>query len=205
VLALSVGFSVSPASIFFENFLFSTYPTLTLICLSTVLFYQALRHQRFSWWLSFFMVCALMIWTRSLFHFIWYLGGVVLVFWLQRGRRAHVVKACIVPSLFILGLLLKNLLLFGFFGTSSWLGLSLMKNSTYHLPFDVRAEWIETGKLSPVAWFDAFTGPEDYFPLLGRPEATGIAALDTTIKSSGEPNYNHAIYPAVSEAHIPGH
>ena len=66
----------------------------------------------------------------------------------------------------------KNAAQFGFFGSSSWLGMSLAKIAVYPLPSEQRAEWVKRGTLSPYALAAPFLPVDAYRPLPPAPAAT---------------------------------
>jgi hypothetical protein len=89
---------------------------------------------------------------------------------------------------------LKNLMLFGFFGSSSWMGMNLWKV----VPTGGKAAQIAD---SPVAMQEPFS-PITEYPERFREVPTpfcGIPALAAEYRQNGKPNLNHFGYIAVSK------
>jgi hypothetical protein len=71
------------------------------------------------------------------------------------------------------------------------------------LPRDTRVRLVEDGILSPVARVGPFAPLEAYPPSYGRITAhADIACLRAPLKSTGEPNFNHLAYVAISEQYL---
>ncbi len=202
ILLLSLGYAVSPPVLLFENFLLHTYPAAALVTAVAASFGRALSSSRPAWWGICFTLGMLLCYTRSLYHLVWLLGILALALFLQWAHRRRILYAAALPTTAVLALYAKNLLLFGFFGASSWLGISLAKGTVHHLPAETRTAWIQEGPLTPIAQVDPFAGPAAYRPYVDEPPPTGIPALDRLRKASGAPNYNHRIYPPAARAQL---
>jgi hypothetical protein len=202
VLVLAVGYAVSPAVLLFENFFYHTYPAAALVTATAACFGRALASARRRWWVACFGLGMLLCYTRSLYHLVWLLGLIGLALGLRRGQRRSILQAAGLPTSAVVALYAKNLVIFGVFGTSSWLGLSLGKGTVHELPAETRSAWIEQGRLTPVAQVDPFAGPGTYIPHVDAPSPTGIPVLDQRRKESGAPNYNHRVYPRAARAQL---
>jgi hypothetical protein len=198
VVGLSLAFSLAPPTLYFEHFLYHTYPAAALLMGSAVALHRALRTGRRRWWVLFFGLGALLTWTRSLFHLVWLVGALAGALVLRWPERRRILGAVAVPGTATLALYAKNLLVFGFFGASSWLGISLAKTTVYRLPDTTRTAWVQDGTLGPTAQVDPFAGPRAYRPFVDEPPPTGVAALDRYRKASGAPNYNHRLFLRVT-------
>jgi hypothetical protein len=113
-----------------------------------------------------------------------------------------VALAATLPLVLVIGLYAKNAHLTGQFATSTWLGMSLAKLTTFHLPADARQTLVAQGALSPVALVDPFSAPERYPTLLASIRPTGVVALDRRRKTGGAVNFNHLVYPLVSRHYL---
>jgi len=144
----------------------------------------------------------LLVYARSLFHPIWFAGFVALLLALAWPRgRWKVVAPVLLASFVLLGAWpAKNLARFGFFGFSSWSGMSL-------------ARGLPTGDpLLPSGFparLGAFARPSNEPPVPGSleraagmvpPEFQGRPALSVVVKPDGSPNWNHyALIPLSRE------
>jgi hypothetical protein len=199
---LGVGFALAPPALLFETFLLHTYPAAALVTAAAACFGRALASGRGRWWAAAFGLAGLLCLTRSLYHLAWLLAVIGLALALRWGERRRLLRAAALPAGATVALYAKNLLLFGFFGATSWLGISLAKGTVDRLPAATRSAWVEQGILSPVAQVDPFAGPGAYLPHVDAPPPAGVPALDRRRKASGAPNYNHRVFPAASRAQL---
>ncbi|HEY0465605.1 MAG TPA: hypothetical protein VGC79_15430 [Polyangiaceae bacterium] len=138
--------------------------------------------------------------TRSLFHPLFYgLAALITVVLIGAGARRRALACFAVPGLLLFAWCAKNLLIFGFFGTSSWASRNFSHSVVQLLgPERVLAE-VRLGHLSPAATLAPFESGERNVQAFGLPaHATGVPALDNTRKAYGTPlpvNYNHWSYP----------
>lgn len=104
----------------------------------------------------------------------------------------------VLPALLVGGWFLKNLVLFGFFGSSSWFGMNLWRIA--HFSPDVREIQAvrDSGALSPVTAFAPFNPLPVYRPFIASSPAWGIPVLDREFRSCGDPNLNHRAYLEVA-------
>ncbi len=199
-LGLTLAFSLLPQSIYFENLYLYTHLCTSLLCLGALLFVRALRLGSATAWLWFFLVCATLGWLYTTFHIAWF--GLMLAAGLLlagHGRRRRVLLGALAPGVLILALYLKNYLVFGVFGATSWGGANLTLATTHRMPAELKSRWIREGKLSPFAGINVFAGPEQYlrffppnvdFPWPGSNELAR--------PSVNAPNYNHGLFLEVN-------
>ncbi len=187
-------FSLCPSVILTENWFFYSYPVLGLLSLSALaLTRRDIDGEPKPNWPLFFGLISLLTLSRSLFHLIFILG-LGLLFLLKGHKRAFI--PALIGLIVISGLYAKNQALFGFFGSSSWLGMSLAKMTVWHIPEDTKAEYISRGILSGYAGETPFAELKDY----GRTEdpKTGIEVLDRLYGLDGLINHNNYNYLEIS-------
>lgn len=193
--AAAVCWSLMPASILYEHWLFYTIPV-TALLVGTVLavsrFAEVPTPKRLA--LLGVIVCTL-CWTRSAFHLLW---AAPLLLWVVRGKgRVHYLVAAVTIAL-IMAPYLNNLSRFGFFGTSSWMGMSLAKVA---LPQD-EPEALEALAAETEACRIAVTPPFSPIAQYGRqaldvpPESSAV--LSSIRQPNGHVNMNHFGYIDVS-------
>jgi hypothetical protein len=189
-LALALWFCISPDVLLFNEKLFYDGLVPWLLCMGFWGIWAGLD-RRSVWRLVFgFAMLAAVVLLRSMFHPLWLLVATGLAVAVS-GCRWRVV-ACAAPGLAVVAaVLVKNLVLFGFLGLSSWATLNLVGVTVEKLPSAERAALVADGTLSPLAAVDAFGGIEKLLPLLPSIPATGQPSLDNPRKSNGHPNMNH--------------
>jgi len=200
---ISTAFMASPSFIEYEHWLFYTLPLTVVLTLSGLLLLGFLERKRS--WLGFWFFSSLFFLAgiRSLFHISYFALIVVALLALNWRDRKKVMLSALVPFVLILSLYCKNLVLFGRFQTSSWLGIHTSKITTLNLSEQERNQLVSEGKLSELALIHRWS-PLAKFPPKYR-EVTGyedIPALRQVIKSTGLTNYNHLAYLAISEQYL---
>jgi hypothetical protein len=190
---------VSPAVILYENYAFYTYPVTVGLVVMALFLKRYLDDYRLVNGLVFFSLMAAIALTRSLFHLLWVFGVVAGVWTVSHGYRLRTLRAAAVPVFLVTAVYVKNLVIFGFFGVSSWFGMSLAIVTVFPLDQAARSELFEQGKLSQYAYYSPFKRPEVYGLGFG---STGVAALDRPTKPGGHVNFNHIGYIDVSRQYM---
>jgi hypothetical protein len=199
-LALSLSFSLAPQSIYFENLYLYTHLCTSLVCAAAVLFVRALRLGSWSAWLAFYLPCAVLGWLYTTFHIAWFGMMVVAGFGLAAPKTRHrVLLGAVAPGLLITSLYLKNYIVFGVFGATTWGGANLTLATTHRMQPALRERWIKEGKLSAYAAISVFAPPDQYLrffpPDLHFPWPGTNELWRPTVR---EPNYNHGLFLAVN-------
>ena len=223
---LSTAWMLYPAFIYFQNFLF--YPLLVqfLLLLAALLLgfasvgIAALNtpatpdtpangkssSRRLTGYLvGFFLVLFLLFATRSSFNIVYVLLVLVLLL-LSKNWNWKIILAAAAPTLVLLLVFtLKNLVLFGQFSTSSWLGMNLANVAISGLSQAEREALIAAGKVSPAVLPGPFNPIDEYPDEVWKPVAEncqGPPALCQPYKTNGEPNLNFIGYIPISQAFL---
>ena len=96
---LTIIFVVSPSCVLYEDFLFYTYPIAAVLCLAALLLHRYLSSGRFRCLAGFFVLLALLVLTRSVFHPIWFVILTVPLIWYRRKNWKKIALAAGVPFL----------------------------------------------------------------------------------------------------------
>ncbi|HUI65727.1 MAG TPA: hypothetical protein VL126_12875 [Bacteroidota bacterium] len=197
-LPLTIGFTVAPSTVLFENLLFYTYPLTLLLLLGVLCLDSYLRTDqiRFAW--LFFAFLGIIVLTRSLFHPLWYVLVAAALIALRRQQRKMLLAAASIPLLLIALWAAKNAILFGSGGSSTWLGMSLSKMITVGVPTQERVSLVNSGDISPFALRHPFEGIDEYRDLLSPRDSTGIPVLDMEVRTTGNMNLNNLAYLEIS-------
>lgn len=187
-MLLMVAFN--PSFNLVENWFFYTHPLACMMTFATWGWFHFSRTKRTGWIAFVFALMFAMVMIRSLFHVVWLVVISAVAVWIFRGIRRKVAVAAVIPVVIILLWYLKTYLMFGTFGASTWLGMSMAKNTTFRLSEQERAALVKEGTLSPVAMivpFSRFTWYRDYI----QKGQTGIPVLDRIYNPSGSINFNN--------------
>lgn len=199
-LVIVCFFSLTPAYIYFEHFLSYTFPSMVLLLGVTYTLLVALKHDTFKHWLLFFSLGVVLCFVRTTFHYIWLIAVVLGVLLVQKKISKNVTLAFTIPTVVLSGWYLKNLILFGFFGASSWAGFNLSFTTTHRLDFDEKKELVKKEKLSDLVLVPIYSGIESYHEYVDLNEKTGVAVLDEVGKGQvGWSNYNHRGFVSLSK------
>ncbi|MDQ4133720.1 MAG: hypothetical protein M3179_11065 [Actinomycetota bacterium] len=201
-VALTLVFMISPPIILYENWLLYDYPVAALLCLAVLalLRYESNHHLRDA--ALFLAVLAVLVLTRSLFHLAWFLIWAAVLVVHRRGadwkKVLAVAGVVLVP---ILAVHFNNVRVAGDFTTSSSLGVSLAKITTFQLPEKERRALVASGELSPLALVDPLSPLASYRGLVPRRPPTGVPVLDAEVKGQyGDPPTSHGFDPNLNSS-----
>jgi hypothetical protein len=190
---------VSPPFVIYENWYF--YPHLNVMWLVGSVAWLAQSRGRPG---REMVICAAHLaglsLTRSLFHPLFFvLVSLLTVALVAPGVRRRAALCFAVPGVLVLALCVKNQILFGFFGTSSWSSRNVFRSVTTILgPTRTRSER-RLGRISPAITINAFDPGDRVMAVFGLEiPPTGIPALDAVYKvdaSLNPANFNHRSYP----------
>jgi len=208
-VAVSAVFIGSPPSLLYENYLFYTYPVTAGVVVSALLLHRYMVQRRaVDGWAAFALLAAICL-TRSVFHLGWLVAICVLLAVVLRGSDASSERArdsrwtgmapALAALVVVVGFYLKNLILFGTFAASSWMGMNLASLALGPLYPEQRAAMIESGELSSLAAVAPFSPLQDYRDLVVPVEETGVPVLDLPLKANRKPNFNHLQYVTISK------
>ena len=200
-IVLAAWFSVSPATLVYENDYFYTYPTTILLIFSVLFLARFLKYQHALDGIIFSLMLAANALTWGLFHLLWLIVCYGLVFFLLKGNR-HKSLWLLPAFLLVFAWYAKNGILYDSFTASSWAGLNLFKTVTLRIPGDAREQWIEDGKISKLALVPPYRSVEVYEKYLPTPPTTGIPLLDDGNTSTGYRNQHHYIYIYAGERYL---
>ncbi len=177
---ITLYFMLSPAAVLYENLFYYTQIELLLLTLSAWLLARFLKQQTFINAFLFFLTLAVLILTRSMFHWVWLLGFVMVLLALLPAHRNILLLAALIPLVLSGGWFYKNYVLYGKFASSSWLGMSLANVVKPQTGIAQKPRWkgIET--------YEDFIIPDTRFP--------GIEVLHTPYQSDSMVNLNYLPY-----------
>lgn len=199
----STLFVFSPSFVLHEQLLFYASPVATVLALAAVLLDAFVEGGHPAAVAGFYASLLVLAGTWSLFHLVYLLAVTAGLLVLLPGRRRIVAWAA-TPALLLVGCLYaKNLVVFGHFAPSTWVGMNLARITVRRLPRDARDRLIHARVLSPVAAVRPFA-PLDAYPAAYEQVSAhaDVACLRDPLKSTGGPNFNHLAYVALSEQYL---
>lgn len=201
---LTIMFAASPACILFENILLYTYFAATFLCLAGLFLHRFVSGSRLLDGFMFFTMLALVILTRSFFHPAWFILILLPLLVLAKTLRKKIILAASIPLLVVLLLYGKNAFLFGDFSSSSWLGMSFSKMTTFRLPEDERIALVGKGKISELSLLAPFKAIWYYDQYVAIPkfEKTGIPIMDMEFYPNVGNNWNNLSFISISRQYM---
>jgi len=200
-VVVTVLFVDSPITILYETWLFYTFPLAIVLCGTALALQRYLSTRRFRDASIFFWLVAILVLARNIFHPLWMLSVVGALIAVERGRRPTVTLAALAPTLVVVALLVKHLVVFHtLFQGRPIQQMNLAAMTSIRLPEAKRARLIREGKLTPLSDTPITAGPDGFRRLVPPQPKTGIPVLDADYKTgSGFPNWNNTIYVPVGE------
>ena len=113
-----------PSTIYYENYIFYPHFTAFLVMASVFFSYLYFLSRKMTHMLLAFIPCLLLTWTWGIFHPVFMIAILLVVWSGQKRTRVNFIVLLVFSTLMFLPLL-KNQVTFGFFGASSWLGLNI--------------------------------------------------------------------------------
>ena len=186
-LCLTLLFELSPGTMLIESWFYNTYPTAVMLCVAALCLLQYTRTNRLSFAIGF-VVCAITpVLINSTFQLPWiFLLAIALGITLPERELVRLAKVATPLLMLVAALYLKNLMVFGIFTSSSWMGMNLTTMTFTRLDPGERQTLIARGVISPVC-VDADALETS---LIAAPPS-GIPVLDEIQKSDGSTNFNH--------------
>ncbi len=193
-----------PSFILFESWLMYDVPVALLVCLSGVALALFARRGTPFYAHAFFVVLLVLCATRSLFHLVYFGAALALVTGMTEVRRRRIVlRSAAVPLVLLVLLYVKNFVVFGHLGLSSWLGMNLARIATAAVPEEELARLHRQGKLSAAAAVPPFSPFSRYDDVEVAPARyPNVPALADRFKSTGSVNYNHEAYISISRRYL---
>lgn len=195
-------FIASPSAIGYENWLFYTHAIMFFFMLAIWSAVKAMTENKSGFWHVYAWSCATVTLMRSLYHPFW-LIAVLLLPVVARGVSVRAMARCAwLPVLCVAAVIVKNIVLFNTASLSSWVGMSLAYKTSDQIPRALLVIDCLNGRISPISLIRSYSEPSAYLPITGPAAPRGIDALDRLYKRPGIPNYNAALYLAVSRAYM---
>jgi len=194
VIALLI--SVSPAIILYENRLFYDYPVLVLLTVAALVAQRLARRPTPAAAFALSSLLAVVVLVRSLYQLPFVLLALLP---LLRVVPARVLAAgAALPVAILVGLSVKNAIVFGTPSTSSWLSENLARVGIYTAPLAQRRAYVASGELDRAELIPPFAKLRAYDGVIRIAQPRGIPAVDRFLTSSGKVNLNQWTYLAIS-------
>jgi hypothetical protein len=201
-LAVSLVLAASPALLLYSNWLSYSLPVAGLLCLAALCLHRFATTGRTWYGFGFFSGLGLVCLIRSSYHLVW-LAAVVVGLSLTLPRlRKKTMLAALFPLIAVLAVYTKNMVVFGRFSGSSWLGMNAWEMAADQLPRAEVERLVAEGSLSPIALIPRYADPPEYPAEYSAFDGPPVPALTQVKRSTGATNYNHIVYSRVADAYL---
>jgi len=201
-MGMCIWLCAFPTFILYANWAYAAHLEFSMCCVT--LYYLAKLFDgdklTFGAGLALFLPCTILEFLRSQWHLVFFVGMAAIILWMRRkspGKACFSSGSALALSPVVL-LYLKNFLVFGFFGASSWMGMNLAEVASEIVPKTELEMLQQSGDVSP------------FFPVRFKPEMaemvrdewnrTGQDVVNlqhpalARKKSNGIENYNYLPY-----------
>jgi len=199
-LLVSLFYLLSPATMLFENELFYTsFISLLLLisCLNLLSLSSSINWKNTT---GFVLPLFLVAMTRSLYHLAWLILVSAITIYLLR-KKSHIrtlVTGSLLAILLTGGWYLHNLVLFGSFSSSTWMGMNLARNVFHDAVFKDSTDIAAIEPFSRISVYHAFLTPGDTL----RYGAMGTIDLHEEFKNDSFINEKELAYIAISHRYM---
>lgn len=211
-VVVTVAFMLDPSVFLYENWLHYDYPVTLLLCLAVLALLRYEDGHRLRDATMFLAALAVLVLTRSLFHIVWFVAwAIVLLVHRRHADWRRVAAAAAVPLVVVVAVHLNNMRISGSFTSSTSLGMSMAKITTFQLPERERRALVARGQLSPLALVDPLSPISAYRGMVPWKPPTGVPVLDDEAKGTyTDPptnlgfyaNFNNINYVQVSNGYL---
>jgi uncharacterized membrane protein YoaK (UPF0700 family) len=194
---------LNPNAMWCENAVYYGVPLALLIVASAFALANALQRGSIAWLAATAMLLVILPLTRAFFTSIWCALALVLIGYafakLHPEKRRKAIAAAALPFALVIAFQIKQYVVFKQTLGSSWFGCNLAA-MTAGMTAD-KAQALAEHRVSPLVLVYRNDPPESYMPYVDV-APTGVPLLDRTRKSTGEPNFHHAIYIPVGRQYL---
>ncbi len=146
----ALALALNPALFLYEAYPLYTLLTAFLVVLTVFCLVLFSSGKRWGYLCAFIASLNLLLLTRSLYHVVVLLAGILIACVLARQYWRRVLVGSIIISLLSIGWYGKNHLKFGFFGSSSWSGLGLWKIAVLNYSDGEIERLVDEGIVEPI-------------------------------------------------------
>jgi hypothetical protein len=198
-VAATIVFAVSPAVLLAENSFFYDYPTLVVVTLTGLAVARCAARPSFARGSAVFGCAAYLVLTRTLFQIWWMLLLLAILLVACRRHRRAVLLSALLPVALVLGVYVKNWVMFGVPSTTSWTGMGVARVAVMGLPLSERRTLVREGKLHSVSLVKPLA-PLRFYEAVGIEPAppTGIPLLDEASGHEYDRNLENKTYIRIS-------
>lgn len=201
--AATILLMLNPNEMWCESAVYYGVPLALLVAASALAFMNALQRGSLAWLAFTSLLLVILPLTRAFFTAFWCAIALVLIAYafakLHPSMKRKAFAAAMLPFALVVVFQIKQYVVFGQALGSSWFGCNLAA-MTAGMSGD-KAAAVAQHKISPLALVYRNDPPETYIPYV-KLAPTGVPLLDRTRKTTGQPNFHHAIYIPIGRIYL---
>ncbi|MBS1600459.1 MAG: hypothetical protein JST75_19675 [Bacteroidetes bacterium] len=199
-LILTMIYLLSPATMLFESELFYTTFISMLLLVSTYFIFSFRKTPTIKNSFGIFIPLAILCLTRSMYHLVWLvvITTIILIYYKNKNGFKQLLTGGVIAFVLVTGWYIKNYIIFGNFGSSTWIGMNMARN-VFHdndMMDSTRIESIEP--FSQISYYKKFVSG-DYEK---RYKGINDRDLMQEFKNDSFINENHIDYIEVSKKYM---
>ena len=189
---VSFLFSISANSLYYGSYFLYAFPVTVLLVVAVFYLIKFLEDPCFKY-SSYFFVCLLLVCLfHSIFHLLFYVTGVLLLFLFIGKYRWKLLSGCIFPLFLLVAWYGKTYMQVGQFAASTWGGWTIAHIMLYYPTSPEEKDgFVKSGVITPNGHVQPFSVVNKYAENLWQKPETGISILDDVMRSDGTPNLHH--------------
>lgn len=170
-------FSLNPSIYLYEAFILYSSQVAFLAIMATYLMVRFCRSKREGWFYGVMVALTVLILYRSLYHLVLVLPVVAIGAILVETRRLRLVLLSLLICLPAVGWYAKNQAVFGFFGSSSWMGSNMWRMVSENYSESELKGLADQGVIDRVAYGIKYFERPSVFARYGYNRTTDVAML----------------------------
>lgn len=200
-LLLSTIFIISPEALLYENWLHYTWIVATLLVLAAFCLQKYQQYYGSKYLLLFFVMIASVCTIRATYNLVYFISCGVLLLLFENKDRKMLISCVLIGGIILSGFYLKNFVIFGVYGPSSWLGMNLWRVVRPSITMQEFDQLANQHNFPPLTQYDEFLPIWEYPPeyRIIPSSYDGIQVLCSETKNGVHPNRNHIGYVLISK------
>jgi hypothetical protein len=195
-------FVISPEALLIESWFFYSQLQMLLTALILLGLARYATSGRTADGLLFTGSLGALVLLRSSLHVVLMVVLIAMVWRQLHLDKRRLAAIAAVPLVLVGAWSVKNVLVFDSWSNSTWAGMNLSYLAHAGTTQQRCRELVADGTVSKSACRDAFRRPQEYAAQFPHPHHYGVAATDTLDKSTGQPNFNAALYIDVASQYL---
>jgi hypothetical protein len=179
-------FIFAPTAVLYEHMLFYSYPVVFFLTMAFWGFIKFTHHNKSLGLAVFYTMLGAVVLTMSMFHLFFLMALIFIPVLILKTNQRVIIRSAFIPFIFCFCWYFKNLLVFGSFSSSGFLGMNMAR-----VAYPYSTSIGEVGIFQPIKNYGHLVLPDERY--------RDIAVLHENYKKNGNLSFNHIGYLQVSK------